>query len=63
MKGGNILANKILKLISNEYKQKFESEVSENKLKPSKNVLQNNPDGFKIQITSVHASLSEKNIL
>ena len=63
MKGGNIKANKIQKLISNEYKQVFESEVCENKLKPFKNVLQNNPDGFKIQITSVHASLSEKNIL
>ena len=63
MKGGNSLANKILKLISNEYKQKFESEVCENKLKPFKNVLQNNPDGFKIQRTSVHASSGQKNIL
>ena len=48
MKGGNIKANNILKLFSNEYKQKFESEVCENKLKPFKNVLQNNPDEFKI---------------
>ena len=63
MKGGNILANKILKLISNEYKQKFESEVCENKLKSFKNVLQNNPDGFKIQRTSVNASSGRKNIL